>query len=263
MILVGLGFKASAAPFHMWTPDVYEGAPTSVTAFMSAATKTAALVLTLRVLYTAFPQEARLWTVAVAVIACASLAVGNLAALVQRNLKRLLAYSSISHAGFILIAVAAHNALGGSRAPLLPDPVLGDVDRRVRRRRRPRTRARTGGDARQPRRDGLGTPAPRRGDVDVHARLRRPAADRRLPRQVLRLLRRVRARLALARDRRNRRDRRQPLLLPGRDPGALHAARAPSSSSPPAASRHATCCCSWACSPASRSPSARSSPSSR
>ena len=112
MILVGLGFKASAAPFHMWTPDVYEGAPTSVTAFMSAATKTAAFVLTLRVLYTAFPQEADLWTVAIAVIACISLAVGNLAALVQRSLKRLLAYSSISHAGFILIGVAAHSALG-------------------------------------------------------------------------------------------------------------------------------------------------------
>ena len=112
MIIAGLGFKASAAPFHMWTPDVYEGAPTSVTAFMSAATKTAALVLSVRVLYTAFPQEARLWTVAVAVIACVSLAVGNLAALVQRNIKRLLAYSSISHAGFILIGVAANSALG-------------------------------------------------------------------------------------------------------------------------------------------------------
>jgi NADH-quinone oxidoreductase subunit N len=113
LVIGGLGFKASAAPFHMWTPDVYEGAPTPVTAFMSAATKTVALVLTLRVLVTAFPQEARLWTIAVAVIACASLAVGNLAALVQRSLKRMLAYSSISHAGFMLIAVAANNALGG------------------------------------------------------------------------------------------------------------------------------------------------------
>jgi NADH-quinone oxidoreductase subunit N len=112
-VIGGLGFKASAAPFHMWTPDVYEGAPTPVTAFMSAATKAVALVLTLRVLVTAFPQEARLWTVTVAVIACASLAVGNLAALVQRNVKRMLAYSSISHAGFMLIAVAANNALGG------------------------------------------------------------------------------------------------------------------------------------------------------
>jgi len=113
MILVGLGFKVSAAPFHMWTPDVYEGAPTSVTAFMSAATKVAALVLMLRILNTAFAAEAHLWTVAVAVIAVASLAVGNLAALVQKNLKRLLAYSSISHAGFMLIAIAANNALGG------------------------------------------------------------------------------------------------------------------------------------------------------
>src|SRR5262249_27780450 len=91
MIIAGLGFKASAAPFHMWTPDVYEGAPTPVTGFMSAATKTTALVLTLRVLNTAFPQEKHLWSIALAVIVCASLAVGNLAALVQRNVKRLLA----------------------------------------------------------------------------------------------------------------------------------------------------------------------------
>jgi NADH-quinone oxidoreductase subunit N len=113
LVIGGLGFKASAAPFHMWTPDVYEGAPTPVTAFMSAATKAVALVLTLRVLVTAFPQEARLWTVTIAAIACASLAVGNLAALVQRNVKRMLAYSSISHAGFMLIAVSADSALGG------------------------------------------------------------------------------------------------------------------------------------------------------
>jgi NADH-quinone oxidoreductase subunit N len=113
MILAGLGFKASAAPFHMWTPDVYEGAPTPVTAFMSAATKAVALVLALRVLVTAFPGEEELWTIAVAVIACVSLAVGNVAALVQRNLKRMLAYSSVSHAGFMLIAVAANNELGG------------------------------------------------------------------------------------------------------------------------------------------------------
>jgi NADH-quinone oxidoreductase subunit N len=113
MILAGLGFKASAAPFHMWTPDVYEGAPTPVTAFMSAATKAVALVLAMRVLVTAFPGQEDLWTIAVAVIACVSLAVGNLAALVQRNLKRMLAYSSVSHAGFILIAIAANNELGG------------------------------------------------------------------------------------------------------------------------------------------------------
>ena len=112
MLIAGLGFKASAAPFHQWTPDVYEGAPTPVTAFMSAATKAVALVLMLRVLTVAFPELDELWTVAIAVIACISLAIGNLAALVQRRVKRLLAYSSISHAGFMLIAIAAANELG-------------------------------------------------------------------------------------------------------------------------------------------------------
>jgi NADH-quinone oxidoreductase subunit N len=113
MILTGLGFKASAAPFHMWTPDVYQGAPTPVTAFMSAATKVVALVVTLRLLVTAFPAQEDLWTAAIAAIAVASLAIGNLGALVQRNVKRLLAYSSISHAGFMLIPIAAANSLGG------------------------------------------------------------------------------------------------------------------------------------------------------
>ena len=113
MVIAGLAFKASAAPFHMWTPDAYTGAPTPVTAFMSSATKVAALAVTYRLLLVAFPSERHLWTWAIAAIACASLAIGNLAALVQRNVKRLLAYSSVSHAGFMLIAVAAANALGG------------------------------------------------------------------------------------------------------------------------------------------------------
>ncbi len=112
MIIAGLAFKVSAAPFHMWTPDVYQGAPTTVTAFMAAATKVAALVVTLRVLVIAFPEQSELWTIAVAVLVVASLAIGNLGALVQRDLKRLLAYSSISHAGFALMAIAAGNALG-------------------------------------------------------------------------------------------------------------------------------------------------------
>jgi NADH-quinone oxidoreductase subunit N len=113
MILVGLAFKMSAAPFHMWTPDVYQGAPTPVTAFMSAATKIAALILTMRLLVTAFPAEEELWTIALAVIACISLAWGNLAALVQTDVKRMLAYSSVSHAGFLLMPIVAGNALGG------------------------------------------------------------------------------------------------------------------------------------------------------
>jgi NADH-quinone oxidoreductase subunit N len=113
MLLAGLAFKVSAAPFHMWTPDVYQGSPTSITAFMSAATKTAALVATLRILVTAFPDQSDVWTIAVAVLAAISLAWGNLGALAQRNLKRILAYSSISHAGFLLMAVSADSERGG------------------------------------------------------------------------------------------------------------------------------------------------------
>ena len=112
LILAGLAFKASAAPFHMWTPDVYQGAPTPVTAFMSAATKAAALVVMLRVLVTAFPEQAEIWSVAVAVLAVVSLVIGNLAALVQKDVKRMLAYSSVSQAGFMLIAIAANTSLG-------------------------------------------------------------------------------------------------------------------------------------------------------
>ncbi len=112
MLIVGLAFKSSAAPFHMWTPDAYQGAPTPVTAFMSSATKVAALTVAYRVLVTAFPGVEHLWTWAIAGVACASLAIGNLAALTQRNVKRLLAYSSVSHAGFMLIPIAAANTLG-------------------------------------------------------------------------------------------------------------------------------------------------------
>jgi NADH-quinone oxidoreductase subunit N len=112
LIVVGLGFKMSAAPFHMWTPDVYEGAPTTVTAWMSSATKVAALLLTFRVMTTAFPQNQHLWGWAFAIIATISLAIGNFAALVQRNLKRILAYSAIAQAGFMLIGLSTGSALG-------------------------------------------------------------------------------------------------------------------------------------------------------
>jgi NADH-quinone oxidoreductase subunit N len=112
LILVGLGFKANAAPFHMWTPDAYEGAPTPVTAFMSAATKAVALVTVLRVLHGAFPRETELWQTVLAGLAIASFAVGNLAALRQTNVKRMLAYSTVGHTGFLFTAVAAHSVLG-------------------------------------------------------------------------------------------------------------------------------------------------------
>ena len=112
MVIAGLAYKSSSAPFHMWTPDVYEGAPTPVTAFMSSATKIAALVVAYRVLSSAFPHDLHLWRWTIAMIACISLAWGNIGALVQRNVKRILAYSSISHAGFMLIAIAAASQLG-------------------------------------------------------------------------------------------------------------------------------------------------------
>jgi NADH-quinone oxidoreductase subunit N len=113
LIIVGLGFKMSAAPFHMWTPDVYQGAPTPVTAWMSSATKVAALLLTFRLMTTAFPHDERLWGWAFAIIATISLAIGNFAALVQTNVKRILAYSAIAQAGFMLIGLSSGSALGG------------------------------------------------------------------------------------------------------------------------------------------------------
>jgi NADH-quinone oxidoreductase subunit N len=112
MIIVGFAFKASVAPFHTWTPDVYQGAATPVSGFMAGATKAVALVVALRVLTVSFPNQEHLWTSAAAVLAVASLVVGNLGALVQRDLKRMLAYSSISHAGFLLLAVTAASSLG-------------------------------------------------------------------------------------------------------------------------------------------------------
>jgi NADH-quinone oxidoreductase subunit N len=113
LIVAGLGFKMSAAPFHMWTPDVYEGAATPVTAWMSSATKVAALLLAFRVMTTAFPANQHLWGWAFAIIATISLAIGNFAGLVQRNVKRILAYSAIAQAGFLLIGLSTGSALGG------------------------------------------------------------------------------------------------------------------------------------------------------
>jgi len=113
LVIVGLGFKANAAPFHMWTPDAYEGAPTAVTAFMSAATKVVALVIAFRVLVTAFPRQSDVWEIGLAGVVFACFIAGNLGALRQANVKRMLAYSTVAHSGFLLTAVAAHSALGG------------------------------------------------------------------------------------------------------------------------------------------------------
>jgi len=106
MILIGLGFKVAAAPFQVWTPDVYEGAPTPVTALFSAGPKAAAFALLLRIFATV-PAATHFWFWALWVLAAVTMFAGNLGALVQTNVKRLLAYSSIAHAGYILVAFAA------------------------------------------------------------------------------------------------------------------------------------------------------------
>jgi NADH-quinone oxidoreductase subunit N len=113
MLLVGFGFKVASVPFHMWAPDVYEGAPTTVTALMSAGVKAAAFGALLRVFYTALPLLADHWRPLVAVLAIVTMIVGNLAALAQSNLKRMLAYSSVAHAGYVLTALVAVPLLAG------------------------------------------------------------------------------------------------------------------------------------------------------
>lgn len=106
-VMAGLAFKISAVPFHMWTPDVYEGAPTPVTAFFAGAPKVAAMALVLRVLFGAFPAMEDQWQQIVIFISIASMVLGAFAAIGQSNIKRLMAYSSISHMGFALVGVAA------------------------------------------------------------------------------------------------------------------------------------------------------------
>jgi NADH-quinone oxidoreductase subunit N len=113
LMLVGLGFKVAAAPFHIWTPDVYEGAPAPVVGFMSTAPKAAAFAVLLRVVFAINPPG-RFWLIWVA--AALSMTLGNIGALVQNNVKRLLAYSSIAHAGYLMVAFAAAPALGTSAA---------------------------------------------------------------------------------------------------------------------------------------------------
>jgi NADH-quinone oxidoreductase subunit N len=110
-VAAGLFFKVAAVPFHQWAPDVYEGAPTSITAYISVASKTASFALLLRLFLYAFWPVRTDWTVILEIVAVASLTVGNLAAITQSNVKRLLAYSSISHVGYILLGLIA--ALSG------------------------------------------------------------------------------------------------------------------------------------------------------
>ncbi len=114
LVLVGLGFKIAAFPFQIWAPDVYQGAPTPTTAFLAIGSKAAGFVLLLRVLFTAVPSVTAHWANLLIVISAITILYGNLCAIPQRNLKRLLGYSSIAHAGYLLLGVAALSASGQS-----------------------------------------------------------------------------------------------------------------------------------------------------
>ncbi len=113
-LTIGFGFKIASVPFHMWTPDVYEGAPTSITAFMATGVKGAGFAALVRVFFSALPAFRPDWTSIMWVIALATMTIGNIVAISQTNIKRMLAYSSIAHAGYILVAFVAGNKLGVS-----------------------------------------------------------------------------------------------------------------------------------------------------
>ena len=114
LLIIGFGFKVASVPFHMWAPDVYQGAPTPVTAFMAAGPKAAAFAAFYRVFAEAFQEMSPSWELLLSIIAVLTMFVGNLGAIMQTNIKRMLAFSSISHVGYVLLAVIAKNSLGGS-----------------------------------------------------------------------------------------------------------------------------------------------------
>jgi hypothetical protein len=219
LLLVGFGFKVSLAPFHMWTPDAYEGAPTLVTAFMGAAVKAAAFAALIRVALLAFPAISPAVTDILWVLAVLTMTVGNLSALLQDNVKRMLAYSSIAHAGYILVGLVA-GGVAGLHEPggVRRDHAGGPAGRR--RVRHP-----------QLRRDRLPLPRSRRPPFAFPGIARRDPAHGWVRGQVLPVQRRGQERLRRTRRPRGAEQRRVGLLLPavgglhvhdadgGRDPG--------------------------------------------
>ena len=116
LLIVGFGFKVGLVPFHQWAPDVYDGAPTSVAAFIATGPKAAGFAAFFRVFIESFSGLENEWTIAITILAVLTMTVGNLAAIAQRNIKRMLAYSSIAHAGYVLVALAAGSQDGTSSA---------------------------------------------------------------------------------------------------------------------------------------------------
>jgi NADH-quinone oxidoreductase subunit N len=237
LMIVGFGFKVALVPFQMWTPDAYEGAPTSVTAFMSVGAKAAGFAALGRVLLYAFGDLSGDWVWVLAVLSALTMTVGNLAALRQANLKRMLAYSSIAHAGYLLVGVAAGNPLGtsgvlfylfsyafmnvGAFAVLI---AVGRFDH-----------AMEGGETLD---DLAGLAARKPGLALVMALFMlsgRCAAAGRLSGQVLCIQRRRPGKPDLAGDIWCRQQRRVGVLLPARDRGHVHAGRQAGRRSPGAA----------------------------
>ena len=225
MAAVGLAFKTSIAPFHQWTPDVYQGAPTPITAFMAVATKAAAFAVFLRFFDVALGSQLDSWQPALAALAAISIVVGNVGALGQDSLKRLLGYSGIAQAGYMLGGVVVALRGGDELAGLLPRRLRLHEPRRLRRDRRPR--AGNGLRRRHPRR-----PRPRRRAAaaglaadDLDAGAGRAAGDGGLHRQALPDRGPGRRRLHLARGLHRGRDDDLPRLLPAGGGGDVDAAR--------------------------------------
>ena len=152
LLLIGFLFKVAAVPFHMWAPDVYDGAPTPVTGFMATGVKAAGFLALARLLFVTFPANAALWQPVLGILAILTMVAGNLVALTQRSLKRMLAYSSVAHAGYLLAAVWPGDPHRRRRGPGLPARLRAHHPGRLRAARRARARRRAGRHGRRPRR---------------------------------------------------------------------------------------------------------------
>ena len=134
LVGAGMGFKIAAVPFHMWAPDVYEGAPTPITAYLSVGSKAAAFAMLLRIFVEGLPTIVADWQVFFWWLAVLTMTVGNLAAITQSNIKRMLAYSSIAHSGYVLIGIVAGDVAGMDRRDRLSRGLRVHATRRVRDR---------------------------------------------------------------------------------------------------------------------------------
>ena len=180
LVVAGMGFKIAAVPFHMWAPDVYEGAPTPVTAFLSVGSKAASFAMLLRIFIEGLPGLVADWQLLFWILAAVTMTVGNIAAITQSNTKRMLAYSSIAHAGYVLIGLVAGTERGGRGDDGLPVGLPLHAARRVRRHRDAAAAGRGGRRVEGPERAVPPQAAGRRRDAHLHAVARRHPPDRRL-----------------------------------------------------------------------------------